>query len=222
MNLSPLKPQQVKEWLEDPIDILFSTFQLISLAYLEKHPTATLEELFAVVTEAVFHHPRGRHWIVRMNTSLSLEELEEIEKRQAVLEKQGEELAAFWGTGQRLPERLQFYGEIGALGLRFHSSPYAVRLRTRLLQQKEKKQIRDKKAGRKRNNKRAAEHLVKIFEQQKKLARDDDGGLTPQEADLRAKDYVGMYLLTESRTKDKQAVLDLAKKILREKRQSLK
>lgn len=216
MNLSSLTPDEAKGWLEDPLDALFFAFHLISLAYLEKHPSPTKEELFAVLTVAVFEHPRGRHWIMRMNTSISRKEMEEITKRLEVLQKQGEELAAFWGTGQRLPERLQLYGENIALSLRFHSSPFAVRLRTRLLKQREKKQARNARAGRQRNNKRAAEHLVEFFQQQKKALLLIQGR-TPQVAAREAVDYVIGHFQTVSRTKDKQAVLELFKEILREK-----
>lgn len=215
MNLSSLTPEQVASLLESPQDILASAFQTLSLIYVEKHPSSTVEELVVVMGEALMQ-PRGRCWIMRMGTRPSREERDELTKRLAVLQKQSEELNPYWGSGQRLPERLQLFGELFAMDLWELTSPWRIRVRTKLLEQREKKRTRDAQAGRQRNNKKAAERLVELFRKEKQWHQSHDR--TSQQAETEALNFTIRHLFSESQVQDKQAVLTLFKAALQKHR----
>ena len=139
-----------------------------------------------------------------METSISLAELNEIANR---LEELNERGAAFPALDW-LQDAVEFF----ALGLRIATSPYAVRLRTRQQKKQGNRCLRSVKAGRRRNNKKAAKRLVEIFHNELLLRLEN--GPTPQKAYQEATAYAFGYLHAESRATDKTAVLSLFKDLL--------
>ena len=138
---------------------------------------------------------------------VSLSDLKALKARVAYLERLGEK------EDLTLDDHLLLLLELFATEIRLDKTPQGIKKQRR----EANKYARDRRAGRKRNNKKAAKRLVEIFRNELLWRREN--GRTPQEAGREATDYVLRHLRTESRATDKAAVSSLFKDLLQKDQQ---